>query len=141
MLYTVEKASNNRIYIEATVLSAGVAYEHFFATSSGGSITWRRYAEITSSDVFVNLITTSPGANALNVPSGSRHIFASVDSDQNRCGLYLVWETGAGNVGYVTIQSASGLTITTTTNTLSINTGTGTPVLFDIYAVGKITHN
>lgn len=45
MLYTVEKASNNRIYIEATVLSAGVAYEHFFATSSGGAITWRRYQE------------------------------------------------------------------------------------------------
>lgn len=140
-IYTVEKGANNRIYIEATVNGGGVAYEHYFAIYSGsGSITWRRYVETPSSFV-MNPLTTSAGSNSFNVASGSRHLVAFIDSDANRNGLYLVWATGAGNVGYVTVQTASGLTITTTTNTFTVDTGSGTPVGMDFWIGTRLTHN
>lgn len=140
IIYIVDKATANRIYIEATVTGGGVAYEHYFAITEGSSITWRRYVETPSSFV-MNPLTTSAGSNSFNVGSGSRHLVAFVDSDPNRNGLYLVWATGSGSVGYVTVQTASGLTITTTTNTFTVDTGTGTPVGMDFWIGTRMTHN
>ena len=68
--------------------------------------------------------------NQFTIPSGYRGILAVTDSTQNRNGLYILFSTGGGVVGYKPIQSAEDFTLITATNKLTITLSAGTRTIF-----------
>lgn len=73
------------------------------------------------------------GGKTFTVANGARFILFTLSSSANGCGIYFMWATNTGAVGYETVNAASIITITTGTNTFTATPSSGTSlmIIFD----------
>lgn len=82
-------------------------------------------------DTLVTVIKPGQATNRVfGTQAGYRGIMAILDSGSSLCGLYLVYTNGSNVPGYVTVQSASGVTITTETGKIKVTTGSSYGPMF-----------
>ena len=88
----------------------------------------------------VSGITTSSYALKFDVANYTRALVISDGSNNTVKGAYILYVTGSGTVSYVTILSASQITITTSTNTITFSaSGSSRPNIYMLLFHGSAT--